>query len=196
MNREHKYKDKDEYKDNDKDKDTERITDSLTVCYIFGILMTQAFQIWWWIPPPVRLSVCLSVRLSVCPSVYCWAGLSQTIIWISSFQPDSFLFPVTNIIFAFKTFVLQILGSGFNLADLSRTMSSCSNAFLTKHFLSDLRLICKVHSTSANKILLDKMKSSQISSKAIHQTIQTRREYKLTTTLIPWPRIMISHFQN
>ena len=51
MNREHKYKDKDEYKDNDKDKDAERITESLTVCYIFGILTTQAFQVWWWIPP-------------------------------------------------------------------------------------------------------------------------------------------------
>ena len=46
MNKEHKYKDKDEHKDNDKDKDTERITESLiTVCYIFGILMTQAFQV-------------------------------------------------------------------------------------------------------------------------------------------------------
>ena len=45
MNREHKYKDKDEYKDNDKDKDAERITESLTVCYIFGILTTQAFQV-------------------------------------------------------------------------------------------------------------------------------------------------------
>ena len=50
MNREHKYKDKDEYKDkseykdNDKDKDVERITESITVCYIFGILMTQALQ--------------------------------------------------------------------------------------------------------------------------------------------------------
>ena len=44
MNKEHKYKDKDKYKDNDKDKDAERITESLTVCYIFGILMTQAFQ--------------------------------------------------------------------------------------------------------------------------------------------------------
>ena len=44
MNKEHKYKDKDEYKDNDKDKDAERITESLTVCYIFGILVTQAFQ--------------------------------------------------------------------------------------------------------------------------------------------------------
>ena len=50
MNREHKYTDKDEYKDKDKDeykdndKDAERITESLTVCYIFGILMTQAFQ--------------------------------------------------------------------------------------------------------------------------------------------------------
>ena len=95
-----------------------------------------------------------------------------------------FLFPPMDIIFAFKIFLLQILGSGFNLADLSRTMSSCSNAFLTKHFLSDLRLICKVHSTSANKILLE-MKRSKIPSKAIHQTIQTRREYKLTTTLIP-----------
>ena len=44
MNREHKYKDKDKYKDNDKDKDVERITESLPVCYICGILMTQAFQ--------------------------------------------------------------------------------------------------------------------------------------------------------
>ena len=47
MNKEHKYKDKDEYKDNDKDKDkdAERITESLTVCYIFGILTTQAFKV-------------------------------------------------------------------------------------------------------------------------------------------------------
>ena len=39
MNKEHKYKDKDEYKDNDndKDKDAKRITESLTVCYIFGM---------------------------------------------------------------------------------------------------------------------------------------------------------------
>ena len=46
MNREHKYRDKNKDKDNDedKDKDAERITGSLTVCYIFGILMTQAFQ--------------------------------------------------------------------------------------------------------------------------------------------------------
>ena len=28
MNKEHKYKDKDEYKENDKDKDAERITES------------------------------------------------------------------------------------------------------------------------------------------------------------------------
>ena len=42
MNKEHKYKDKDEYKDNDKD--AERITESLVVCYMFGNLMTQAFQ--------------------------------------------------------------------------------------------------------------------------------------------------------
>ena len=45
MNKEHKYKDKDEYKDNDKDKDTERTTESLSVCYIFGIGTTQAFQV-------------------------------------------------------------------------------------------------------------------------------------------------------
>ena len=45
MNKEHKYKGKDKYKDNDKDKDAEIITKSLTVCYIFGILMTQAFQV-------------------------------------------------------------------------------------------------------------------------------------------------------
>ena len=35
------YKDK----DNDKDKDAKKITETLTVCYIFGILMTQAFQV-------------------------------------------------------------------------------------------------------------------------------------------------------
>ena len=45
MNKEHKYKYKDEYKDDDKDKDAERITESLIVCYIFGILMNQAFQV-------------------------------------------------------------------------------------------------------------------------------------------------------
>ena len=44
MNGEHKYKDRDEYKDNDKDRDADRITESLSVCYIFAILMTQAFQ--------------------------------------------------------------------------------------------------------------------------------------------------------
>ena len=44
MNRKHKNKDKDEYKDIDKDKDTKRITESLTMCFIFGILMAQAFQ--------------------------------------------------------------------------------------------------------------------------------------------------------
>ena len=43
MNKEHKYKDKDKYKDNDKDKDAERITESLTVCYIFGILSKNDF---------------------------------------------------------------------------------------------------------------------------------------------------------
>jgi len=42
MNLEHKYKDKDECKDNEKDKDAERIIESLTVCYIFGILTTVA----------------------------------------------------------------------------------------------------------------------------------------------------------
>ena len=44
MNKEHKYRDKDEYKDDGKDKDAERTIESLTVCYIFGILMTHAFQ--------------------------------------------------------------------------------------------------------------------------------------------------------
>ena len=45
MNKEHKYKDKDEYKDKDRQKDTERVTESLAVCYIFGILTIQAFQV-------------------------------------------------------------------------------------------------------------------------------------------------------
>ena len=45
MNKGHKYKDKYKYKDNDKDKDAKKITESLTECYIFGILTTQAFQV-------------------------------------------------------------------------------------------------------------------------------------------------------
>ena len=45
MNKEHKYKDKDEYKDNDQNKDAERMNESLTVCYIFRISMTQAFKV-------------------------------------------------------------------------------------------------------------------------------------------------------
>merc|ERR1712012_1194972 len=39
-----KMKKEGEYKDNDKDKDAKRITESLTVCYIFGVLTTQAFH--------------------------------------------------------------------------------------------------------------------------------------------------------
>ena len=38
---------------------------------------------------------------------------------------SNFLFPPSNIILAFKTFLLQILGSGVNLAELSRKMCSC-----------------------------------------------------------------------
>ena len=45
MNKENKYKDKDEYKDNDKDKDAKGMTETITVCYTFGILTTQVFQI-------------------------------------------------------------------------------------------------------------------------------------------------------
>ena len=41
MNKEHKYEDKDK----NKDKDVEKMSESLTVCYIFGILTTQAFQV-------------------------------------------------------------------------------------------------------------------------------------------------------
>ena len=38
---EHKYKDKDNYTYKDKDGDAKTITGILTVCYIFGILMTR-----------------------------------------------------------------------------------------------------------------------------------------------------------
>ena len=41
---EHKYKDKDNYKYKDKDGDAKTITGILTVCYIFGILMTRQVQ--------------------------------------------------------------------------------------------------------------------------------------------------------
>ena len=40
----HKYKDKDDYKDEDKDKNTKRITETITVSYIFRILMTRPVQ--------------------------------------------------------------------------------------------------------------------------------------------------------
>ena len=40
-----KDKDKDNDNDKDKDKDADRITETLLVCYIFGILMTQAFNV-------------------------------------------------------------------------------------------------------------------------------------------------------
>ena len=36
--KEHKYKEKDDYKDKDKDKEAKKITETLTVCNIFGIL--------------------------------------------------------------------------------------------------------------------------------------------------------------
>ena len=43
-----KYKNKDNYKDKDKDKhkdeEAKTITGTLTVCYIFGILMTRQVQ--------------------------------------------------------------------------------------------------------------------------------------------------------
>ena len=42
---EHKYKDKDNYKYKDKDGDAKTITGILTVCYIFGILMTNATNV-------------------------------------------------------------------------------------------------------------------------------------------------------
>ena len=45
MEKDHKYKDTDNYKDNDKDKDAEKITETQTMCYILGILMTQALQV-------------------------------------------------------------------------------------------------------------------------------------------------------
>ena len=50
--REHKYKYKDNDKDNDKDKDTDKVPETLNICYVFEILMTHSFQIWWLIPHP------------------------------------------------------------------------------------------------------------------------------------------------
>ena len=44
MAKEQKYKDKDDYKDKDKEKDAKKITETLPVCYIFGILMTRPVQ--------------------------------------------------------------------------------------------------------------------------------------------------------
>ena len=55
MKKEQKCKDEDDYKDYDKEKDAKRIIETLGVCYILGILMTQAFQAWCWKPPLVFL---------------------------------------------------------------------------------------------------------------------------------------------
>ena len=41
MEKDHIYKDTDNYKD----KDAEKITETQTMCYILGILMTQALQV-------------------------------------------------------------------------------------------------------------------------------------------------------
>ena len=41
--REHNYRDKDK----DKDKDTDKVPEKNNICYIFEILMTYSFQIWW-----------------------------------------------------------------------------------------------------------------------------------------------------
>ena len=38
-------KDNDNDNDKEKDKDAKNITETLILCYIFGILMTQAFQV-------------------------------------------------------------------------------------------------------------------------------------------------------
>ena len=61
------------------------------------------------------------------------AGLVQLIIWISSFQSDSspffrfliFLQKKHHLILQTFLLLLKILGSRFNLADLSRTICSC-----------------------------------------------------------------------
>ena len=45
MKKEQKCKDEDNYKDYDKEKDAKRIIETLGVCYILGILITQAFQV-------------------------------------------------------------------------------------------------------------------------------------------------------
>ena len=43
--KEHEYKDNGSCKDNGNDIDTDKVTETLTVCYIFKILMTQTFQV-------------------------------------------------------------------------------------------------------------------------------------------------------
>ena len=46
MVRGHKYKDKDNDKDNDKDKDTDKVPEKPNIYYIFEILMTYFFQMY------------------------------------------------------------------------------------------------------------------------------------------------------
>ena len=45
MKTENKCKHKGDYKDYDKEKEAKRKIETLGVCYILGILMTQAFQV-------------------------------------------------------------------------------------------------------------------------------------------------------
>ena len=44
------------FRQNYKDKDADRITGTVLVCSIFGILMTQAFKVWWWIPSVTNMT--------------------------------------------------------------------------------------------------------------------------------------------
>ena len=57
------------------------------------------------------------------PDFFRSTGFFSIFFYFSQFS----YFPLTNIIFSFKTFLLllQILGSRLNLTDLSRTMCSC-----------------------------------------------------------------------
>ena len=108
--------------------------------------------------PSVRPSVCLLLLLLLLDApAFCkissrLAGLWQMIIrmgWpFANYRLDFFLstrfFSILLIIFSkflisseehhlrLQTFLLQILGSGFNLADLSRTMCSCLLDYLIR----------------------------------------------------------------
>ena len=70
-------KDKDKDKDNDNDKNADGMTETLLVCYIFGILLTQSFKVRWWIPSVTNVKN--ATNMAMLAMMICRTIISQTL---------------------------------------------------------------------------------------------------------------------